>query len=378
MSHAFTFDRVRGQERAIHVLRESLATERVSQAYLFHGPQGAGKTTAALAFAAALNCEAAPAERPCGHCLPCRKTAGFNHPDVFFLMPLFPADLWKEEAGKGTTGEPAEPPLARLLGEWTQNAAHVYRWQKPPSIATEWILEVRLDAARQTFEGRTKVIVISGVETMSVEAANRILKMLEEPGPRTVYILTTNRLHSVLPTIRSRCQRVAFGEVGREHIVAILREQGVPEEDVDQLASLARGSVGRALVLAEEGMLDVRAWALSLIALDAGAMRARLSADVLGEPGRWDPRRVSQVAEVLMTWYRDTLTVIHELPEERVVHRDRRADLAEAARSLDAIEIGRRIRLLEELIQTVENNVTPALALFSTLSELGRGAVAVR
>jgi DNA polymerase-3 subunit delta' len=376
--NSFVFDRIRGQERALGLLRESLATERIAQAYLFHGPAGVGKTTAALALAAALNCEEAPAARPCGRCLPCRKTAGFNHPDVHFLMPLFPADLWKEEAGKGSAEEPGQSPFCQLLAEWVTNPSHVFSWPKPPSIATEWILEIRLDSARQTFEGRTKVIVISGVETMSVEAANRILKMLEEPGPHTVFILTTSRLHQVLPTIRSRCQRISFGEIDRAHIVAILSEQGVDPAQVEQLASLARGSVGRALQLADEGVLDVREWALGLVSLDPAGLRARLSADVLGAPARWDARRVTHVAEVLMTWYRDTLTVMHELPEERLAHRDRAEQLAEDAGRLDPIEVGRRIRLLEELIQTVESNVTPALALFSTLSELGRSAVALR
>ena len=77
---------------------------------------------------------------------------------------------------------------------------------------------------------------LSAVEAMGVEAANRILKMLEEPGPETVFVLTTSRLHQVLPTIRSRCQRIAFGEVPAEDVRKVLADDfGVSENDIRNL-----------------------------------------------------------------------------------------------------------------------------------------------
>lgn len=365
----FTFDRVRGQARAITLLKDAARTGRLSQAYLFHGPWGVGKTTTALTLAAALNCEAEDAAaRPCGTCLACRKVARFNHPDVTILMPLYPASLWKEKATKGSADEPGSSPVAALLAEWVANPYHVFHWPKRPSIATEWVLEAKRESTRKTFEGRTKVIIFSGVETMGTEAANRILKMLEEPGPSTVFILTTSRLHQVLPTIRSRCQRLAFTELPVPVIEeTLVRDLGADPKGVTQLAALARGSLARAVLLLDEDIAEVRRWALRVAMLEGDPLVARLSADVLGDWRRWDVRKVRHVAEVLMTWYRDVLGLKHGASPDRIVNRDAKKPLDATAKRLGVDEIARRVKRLEALVQAVENQVTPAHALFAAL-----------
>jgi DNA polymerase-3 subunit delta' len=372
LTSGFSFDRIQGQSRPITLLRDAVRNGRISQAYLFHGPWGVGKTTAALALATALNCEGD--EKPCGTCVACRKTSRFNHPDVHVVMPLYPASLWKAEAEKGTAEEPGESPLCRLYGEWVGNPFHVFSWSKRPTIATEWILQIRREASRKTFEGRTKVIIISGVESMSVEAANRILKMLEEPGPSTVFILTTSRLHGVLPTIRSRCQRVAFGGVPAEVIRGILTDHlGTDAADASLVATLARGSVARAISLHEEGILELREWTLGLVRLEEPQLIDTLSEDVLGNSRRWNGRTVRHVAEILMAWYRDLLAVRHGSSEEQLANQDCIAELKAQASHLDVLDVKRRIRLLESLIQDVEHQVTPSLALFAALTDTGTG-----
>lgn len=369
-THPFTFDRVRGQARAVTLLRDAIRSGRFSQAYLFHGPWGVGKTTTALTLAAALNCEAGDVgARPCGTCLACRKVARFNHPDVTLLMPLYPASLWKEKASKGTADEPGASPVAALFGEWSANPYHVFSWPKRPSIATEWVLEAKREATRKTFEGRTKVIIFSGVETMGVEAANRILKMLEEPGPHTVFVLTTSRLHQVLPTIRSRCQRLAFAELPVPVIEdALVQDLGVDPGGVTQRAALARGSLARAVQLLDENIADVRRWALKAATLDGDRLIACLSSDVLDDWRRWDVRTVRHVAEAQMTWYRDVLGLKHGASADRIVNSDARKPLDAQASRLGVDEIGRRVKRLEALVQAVENQVSPAHALFAALA----------
>jgi DNA polymerase-3 subunit delta' len=269
-------------------------------------------------------------------------------------------------------------PLGRLLHEWTQNPLHVFRWPKRPSIATEWVLEIKREASRETFEGRSKVIILSTVEGMGIEAANRILKMLEEPGPHTVFVLTSSRLHQVVPTIRSRCQRVAFGEVPADDVAQLLQsEAGIAAKEAKSLAALSGGSVSRALTILEEGILETRGWTLGLMTLDRPALLDRLSTDVLGNPRRWDAGRVRHVAEVLMTWYRDVLTVKHGLPDTRVANRDHGAVLEAQAATADATEVRRCVQRVEGLIDAVEHQVTPSLALYATLAEILIGPDAV-
>jgi DNA polymerase-3 subunit delta' len=372
--HPFTFERVRGQSAAIARLRECGVRDRVPQALLFHGPLGVGKTTTAMAVAAAVNCEASDAAaRPCGTCLACRKIAKFNHPDVNLVMPVYPAALWKEEAAKSEREQP-ESPLCRVYAEWADNPYHVFSWAKRPSIATEWVLEMRSEASLKTFEGRNKVIVISAVETMGVEAANRILKMLEEPGPNTLFILTTNRLHHVLPTIRSRCQRLTFSELDADVIAGVLTAEFDQDPTVAaQLASIGRGSLARAVRLADSGALETREWALRVVSRPPSGIIDHLADSVLADSRLWDRGRVRLVAEVLVTWYRDVLAARHGAADSELVNRDRVADIRLMARDLTVEDVAPCVRALEQLERDVEHQVTPALALFTTLRLLVTG-----
>lgn len=196
---------LKGQPHAVKCMRAVIQTGRAGTAYLFHGPRGVGKRTAARAFAQALNCEAPGVDgEACEACVPCREIVKGIYPDLVFIA----AEGEGERERSFHTGQ--------------------------VSAAINW-------ASRTAHRRRTKVGIMDEVHLMSYEAANHFLKVLEEPPPSTVWILLTAEYHAVLPTIRSRCRSVRFTLLPRAAAAEILQAQG--RADAEEAAALSLGRV---------------------------------------------------------------------------------------------------------------------------------------
>ncbi len=222
--------RIRGQDRAITQLQRILDSGRLAHAYLFWGPDGVGKTMAAMAFAQAILCTSRQGGDSCGECVSCRKVMAGSHPDLVVVSP----------AGN--------------------------------SIKIGQVRDLHNQMGLQRFEGRHRVVVIRQAETMTEEAANALLKALEEPVGETVYILVSHNPALLLLTILSRCLAVQFGPLAPRPIRDIMAENGMAIPEV--MTRLAGGSINSALDL----MQRPQALALRQQAMDCLA----------GLPG-WEP-----------------------------------------------------------------------------------------
>jgi DNA polymerase-3 subunit delta' len=194
-----------GQDHATAVLRRAVASGHVPHAYLFEGPDGVGKRAAAYGLALALTCAVEPGEG-CGTCESCRRIDAGLHPDV----PVFAA-------------------------ETTQ-------------IVIEQAQTIVAMAATRPHEAPARVIIIDEADRLNVNAANCLLKTLEEPAPGTHIVLVTSAPDRILPTIRSRVQRIRFRALTAEALVALLTSaHAVEARRAAVAAALADGSVARAL-----------------------------------------------------------------------------------------------------------------------------------
>ena len=252
------FRNIKGQEKAISILKRAVEHDKIANSYIFYGPEGVGKFTTALYFAMALNCHATVEKRPCGTCPSCKKFLSFSHPDFLFIFP-FP-----KETNKPDISIDGEIKVEKILEEYKAYIKNkiVSPWKDfyfskktGIRIASIRMLENRIKLSPN--EGNYKVYIIENAEMMQIQAANAFLKTLEEPPQDTVIILTTSKPNSLLPTILSRCQKIPFNSIPREIIEQELMEKKYLEKiQAKILARLANGNMAKALSLAEEGKIE--------------------------------------------------------------------------------------------------------------------------
>lgn len=384
-----------GQPDVSGFLRHVVASGRYGNAYLFHGPAGVGKCSAALAFARAAVCErvagvpprpaaddlfaaatpepappAAPPDDACGTCPACRKAASLVHPDIKFLFPVS-----GEEKDLDAT-------IAETLQAMRDDPLHVFQYEKAASLRISQTRELLKGLAYKPYESVRRVVVIRDCDRMREDQYSAFLKSIEEPGAATVWVLTTARLSRVPATIRSRCQRVRFAPLAESAVERFLAERtGAGESEARMLAALAGGSLTRALVLRRGDPLAQRNEALGLLqpALRrdaAGLWKGVQGATRFGKAGRETLRRAIEFHQL---WLRDLLRARYGATRDALVNRDREPEVRALAETLDAAEIRRRLMVLEEALRSLDGNITADLTLFSTLARvagdrLGEGA----
>jgi DNA polymerase-3 subunit delta' len=261
-----SFDAILGQEKAVRLIRAGLKRERVAHAYLFSGPPGAGKREAALELAKALNCPSAPRDDSCDRCETCRRIEHGNHPDVVRLAP------------EGT------------------------------SIKIDQVRRLQREFAYAAAEAEYRVVIIEEAETMTVEAANSMLKFLEEPVTPMVAVLIADREDAVLPTIRSRCQQIRFVQPLPEHLEQRLIGEGMDPALARIAAHLADGGeAARRLAGGEEFARlceQVIKWSGEVLAGRGDALISLQTEWMRGNP---DKKTLETVLELMLLWLRDLL-----------------------------------------------------------------------
>jgi DNA polymerase-3 subunit delta' len=228
---------VLGQQRAQTALTRAVESGRIPHAYLFVGPRGVGKYSQALHFAATIQCLGEGAH-PCGVCRSCKLIAKGEHPDLF---------LPRRSASKLTKNATAGSKEGGYLGDIIPMLGYA-------PVLSPW-----------------KLVIVDDAHQLTDTAANYLLKTLEEPPSRTIFILVSHAEHLLLDTVRSRCRRLRFAPLAPAVLEQILVARGVGPEEARAVAPLADGSVGTALELLDGGQLELASLLDGLLArLKAG------------------------------------------------------------------------------------------------------------
>ena len=333
-----------GQDRAVTLLQRNLERGSVAHAYLLVGPPHVGKMTLALELAQALNCEAA--EPPCGECDPCRKVASGKHADVQVI-------------GLSSNGNSNDKPRTEISIDQVRDMQHSSNL--PP------------------FEGKHKVFIIDGAELMSNEAANCLLKTLEEPSEGVIFILLTAN-DSVLPdTVVSRCQRLELRPLPTSQVETALSERRSLESDKTGLLSrLCHGRLGWALTAADDDSLLQRRDQLMERLLEVirgdNELRFDYAAQLAAQFGQ-NRGSVQEVLDLWLDWWRDLL-LVKLGSTDTITNIDHEAELDEVGWGYSLAQIRAFIDSIQAAGEQLGQNANPRLVLeVLMLSIPGRSAV---
>lgn len=252
------FEEVLGQQYIKNRLQTAIGVNRLAHAQLFVGPEGSGTLPMALALARAVLCEygdLTPAQKESGHL----KMDHLNHPDLHFAFPVATSEAAK-----------SKPISDHYIAEWRsfiqeQPYGNLFDWyqligteKKQGNISVEEAKEISQKLALKSYEGGYKVMVIWGVEKMNTAAANKLLKLLEEPPEKTLFILIAQDEEQLLATIQSRCQISHFRKISEEAITEGLVQAGATAQEAKQISVAAEGNFNKALDLFRKDSEELR------------------------------------------------------------------------------------------------------------------------
>jgi DNA polymerase-3 subunit delta' len=303
---------------------------------LFTGIAGIGKSAAATTFAMACNCLAAGTEassrttarvEPCSQCRACKKIRSGTHPDVITIAP------------------------------------------EKSAIRIDRVRELLQTLVLKPYEARRRVVIVVDAQCMTPEAANAILKVLEEPPDHTMLILVAPGASDLLPTVVSRCQNVRFHPISVQQLTQMLIDRQIAAPAAARsLAAAAEGSYAKAVELARSGWAQRRRWLMNQLACigrqTTGVLLA--FAEVLAK----DKDRLTDAFEIMKSQLRDV--AVYPLAPERIIHQDLREQIAQMARRRSGLSIFRDVACIAAVQEQIRRNANARLAVEAMVLEMAR------
>jgi DNA polymerase-3 subunit delta' len=338
-----TFREIVGHRRLIGLLERAIRSESLPPSLIFAGPDGVGKRQVAIAAAQAMNClnpviDAVSGQRDgCGRCLACGKIARGQHPDVML----------------------------------------VERFEEKSEIIVDQVRDVIRKVGFKPFEGRARVVIIDRADLLGEDAQNALLKTLEEPPPRNVFVLVTSRPHLLLTTVRSRCCVLRFAPLAPGDIAtALIQHHQYADRDARAAAALSGGSFVRAMDAGTGELAEAREAAAEILSRAARALdvRGRLavgaallqSAGKKGKDkdgkGQADRGALAVRLRALGSLLRDLTILTTRAPETALVNLDLRVDLEPLARIYDRDRLVRAFSAVGRSLVVLErHNASPKI-----------------
>jgi DNA polymerase-3 subunit delta' len=291
---------------------------------IFAGPDGVGKRLAALAVAQILNCQAAepPENDACGKCASCTRIARNVHADLLIVEP-------------GDTG----------------------------AIKLDQVRDAIDRTGYRPFEGRKRVIIVDRADGMLVEAQNALLKTLEEPPSTSMFVLVTSRPDILLPTVRSRCQRLRFGRLSAQEVAGVLMtKHDYTAADAHAAAAAADGSIGVALAGDSDDFVEARETAVEVLQGVANASDPRRRLDT-GKTlaGSGDRDEVRRRLRALASMLRDLGALGAKADEAHLANADLRDGLRRLSSAFDAHRITGGFAAIDKALDAIDRNASPKI-----------------
>ena len=317
-----------GHRHLLELLARAVGRASLPQSLIFGGPEGVGKRATARALGQAVNCEQpvewpqAPGRDACGTCASCRRIARGVHADILVVEA--------EESG---------------------------------SIKIEQIRDAVDRASYRPFEGRRRIVIIDGADAMVPHAQDALLKTLEEPPPASVFVLVTAVPDILMPTIRSRCQRLRFGPLSPAEVADVLiRAHGMSAVNAHAAAAASDGSIGRALEGAADDVGEAREAAERLLHGVAAARdpRRRLEG-AKGFVGSADREELGRRLRALLSLLRDLSLLVARADDRALANADLKPQLVGLVKTFDRERALRAFAAVDRALSALDRNASPKI-----------------
>jgi DNA polymerase III subunit delta' len=303
-----------GQSRAKQILIASYERNRIAHAYIFVGADGSGKYAMAIELAKVVNCDHGGVDA-CDGCSHCKKIAALQHPDVRLIFPL-PVGK-SEKSSDGPLAKLAEDDVTIINGQMQAKALNPYHQiiiPKASIIKVNSIRDIRRESAYTPVGGKKKIFIILDAEKMNDEAANALLKTLEEPHPDTILILTSANPAALLPTIISRCQQLRFDPLSEDEIAKALIDRTECEANLSlSIARLASGSYTRALQYLGTSLQERKEFAVELLRIMLLRPRTQILTEIEKLTAGYQKNDLKDILQLLQQWLHDVMLTGYDL-----------------------------------------------------------------
>lgn len=321
------FNSIVGHEKPIGNLRNAIKNKKISHSYIFEGEKGLGKMTVAKVFAKTLLC-IEDLDKPCNTCISCRKFDEGNHPDFFIVEPI--------------------NNLIRV-GQMEDIVSNI---QKSP------------------FESERKIFIFDDAHLMNVETQNKFLKTMEEPPTYVNFILITNVINKLLPTIISRGQRMKFFPVNYKKIVEFLMEKhDLDRARADFISRFSMGNVGRSIeLISNDEFFQLRKEIISIIdkILKGDETRAFSSFELFDR----NRENIDLILDMILFYFRDLMIYKETRNEELLLNKDM-VEIISTETFVDFCKINDIIEKVQQTKDNVHNNVNFQLSIENMLLNMG-------
>ena len=323
------FANIAGHQRLLALLSRAIARDTLPPSLLLAGTSGIGKRRTAMAVAEALNCLAprkavAFETDACGECASCRRIARSVHADVVVLEP-------------GDTG----------------------------TIKTDSVRDVIDRANYRPFEGRRRVVIVDEADALMESAQNALLKTLEEPPRASVFVLVSSMPEALLPTVRSRCRPLRFGDLTPAEVATVLmRDHEYDEADARAAAADAGGSVGRALEARAVDLAEARGAAQHLLhqaarVVDPGRRLEAVRGLTGKATGAAERDQMTVCLRSLSSLLRDLGLLSNRADPATLANADLRDELGRLTSAFDSERSTRAFNAVDQALAALERNVNP-------------------
>ena len=341
-----------GHEKQKNLLLSFLQNDRLPHAFLFSGQEGIGKKKIAFEFIKHILCEKG---NGCGICRACIKVEKLVHPDLLLIEPR--EKKADDESDSHENGHKSSLTARRYIPR------SLIAGDKDGKVRG-----INQEVLAYPYEGPKRAILIDDADRMRRDAADALLKTLEEPPPYNIFFLITSSEREVPLTIRSRCVRVAFGPLHKEHIEQYFREiLHVDEKRASLLSHISCGSIGNGQFWMKESNLNLRR---KLAELVTGKSRSFLNATILSEQVTGTSGDLSMYLSFLLSLLRDMYVVREQKEATMVVNRDIRELLD--WEKIDARWVENAMKKVQETMSIMGYNVNRWLLFENLLIQIMR------